>query len=128
MSTLGVIRMITIHQLEGRADDCQPRVFQGSTALECADQWLQLISERAPADGSYYKTDVLICFADGTTTSSRHYVKRGDTDGTVLGHLIRWVKAALADPGLHRLSAEEEAGMRRVLANAQAAIGKEVMG
>ncbi len=88
MSGLGIVEKITVHQVEGRIEHCEPKTFFGSSALEYANLWLKLISERAPADGSYYKTDVETHFADGTVVKTRHDVKRGDTDGTVIEHPI----------------------------------------
>lgn len=126
MSVLGVVEKITVHQMEGRTEDCEPVQFLGRTALEYANLWLKLISERAPADGTYYKTQVEIVFADGTTAKTRHDVKRGDTGGTVMEHLIRWTESVLNRPDLHRFTPKEEALMRRILANAQAARGKEI--
>jgi hypothetical protein len=126
VNALGIVRQVTVHQVEGRIEHCVPKTFQGSSALEYANLWLQLISERAPADGSYYKTEVEVVFADGTTARTRHKVKRGDTDGTVMEHMIRWAEYVLARADLHLLTPEEETSMRCILANAQAAREKEV--
>lgn len=123
MSTqLGHIVKVIVHQAEGRIEHCEPKTFQGRSALEYADLWLEVISERAPADGSYYKTDVETHFADGTVAKTRHDVRRGDTDGKVIEHIIRWAETVLGRPDLYPNPTHDEIEfLKCVLMNAKAA-------
>lgn len=85
------IKSVGVTQLEGETAQTQTRVFEGASALKDANRFLREISYHAPQSGGYYKTRVTINFVNGHNLESRHDVKFHNTDGTIMGHAVRWL-------------------------------------
>ena len=85
MCELG-IKEIEVYQAEGDADEGLVR--EKYKNVSDAQFALKRISWKAPDDGSYYKTDVLVHFKDGTTWRTRFDVMRNDPGGQILNRLM----------------------------------------
>jgi len=86
---------VTITRAEGKHSECGSVTVKGDWAEELADLQLRRISQTAPRDGGYHKVDVRLKLENGEEVFSRHDVQRGDTDGTVREHAIRWLTWAV---------------------------------
>lgn len=67
------VKQIVFEQVEGLFEDCHPLTFTSFTAVE---EHVRAAARRAPTDGSYYKCDVSIEWADGTTQYFRFDMNR----------------------------------------------------
>ncbi|MEM3086930.1 MAG: hypothetical protein QXT68_07320 [Halobacteria archaeon] len=86
---------VTVRRAEGRIEECGTWTYEGEDAEARADERLRDISRTAPKDGSYHKCDVTatVELPDGTreTVRTRHDVEYLKTDGTVRGHVLRFL-------------------------------------
>ncbi len=80
------IKSITINQAEGLTE----RMLKGTfTTWAAANAMLRCIKIGAPTDGSYYKTDVVVTWADGMIVSTREDVANSDRYDANLATNIR---------------------------------------
>ncbi len=74
-TTMIPVISITINQAEGM----HGQMLKGAhTTWEAANKMLASIKHSAPKDGSYYKTDVIVIWADGMQVSTREDVANSD--------------------------------------------------
>lgn len=66
------IKRIEFEQVEGLTEDCRAHVF---TSWDAVEQHVHRAARKAPSDGSYFKCDVGIEWADGTTRGFRFDMK-----------------------------------------------------
>lgn len=97
---VGMARLesVTVEQAEGRVGQMLRGTFDRTTHKdpeEAANQMLSAIRRQAPPGGTYLKTDVTATFRmlDGSTETfkTRHDITEESTDGTVRGHILRFL-------------------------------------